>query len=88
MFVKVSILGVLAVVKDLGSKEYQPRRREEKKRKHKNMLMCGIMFVKVSVISVLAVVKDLGKKINREDAKRKKKAAQEGAVARDYDCKG
>ena len=29
--VKVSILGVLVVVKDLGSKEYQPRRREEKK---------------------------------------------------------
>ena len=32
MIVKVSILGVLAVVKDLGSKEYQPRRREEKKK--------------------------------------------------------
>ncbi|MEY4191098.1 MAG: hypothetical protein RIR17_1834 [Planctomycetota bacterium] len=47
MFVKVSVISVLAVVKDLGSKEYQPRRREEKK-----------------------------------------KAAQEGPVARDYDCKG
>jgi hypothetical protein len=47
MFVKVSVISVLAVVKDLGSKEYQPRRREEKK-----------------------------------------KAAQEGAVARDYVCKG
>ena len=30
MFVKVSVISVLAVVKDLGSKEYQPRRREEK----------------------------------------------------------
>ncbi|MEY4614651.1 MAG: hypothetical protein RL179_2624, partial [Planctomycetota bacterium] len=39
MFVKVSILGVLAVVKDLGSKEYQPRRREEKRRQHKKVLM-------------------------------------------------
>jgi hypothetical protein len=52
------------------------------------MLMCGIMLVKVSVISVLAVLKDLAKNINREDAKRKKKEAQEGADVWDYVCKG
>ena len=51
------------------------------------MLMCGIMFVNVSVISVLAVIKDLGKNIYREDAKRKKKEAQECAVAWNYVCK-
>ena len=83
MFVKVSILGVLAVVKDLGKNIYCEDAKR-KKRKHKNVLMCGIMIVKVSILGVLAVVKDLGKKINREDAKRKKKAAQEGAVATNF----
>ena len=46
--------------------------------------MCGIMYVKVSILGVLAVLKDLGKKINREDAKRKKVAAQEGAAATNF----
>jgi hypothetical protein len=48
------------------------------------MLMGGIMFVKVSILGVLAVVKDLGKNIYCEDAKRKKKAAQENAAATNF----
>ena len=76
MYVKVSILGVLAVVKDLGSKEYQPRR---EKRKHKRVLMCGIMFVKVSILGVLAVVKDLGSK---EYQPRRREEKKEGSTRR------